>query len=89
MEFIDRMALAFGTGSVPRLRWPLMFARSHAESLTMSSELGITRTAMAEPRRHYHDASDDFHRRIAAGASPYVPFPLRERPFEAPELLLP
>ena len=90
MEYIRRMGLAFGPGAVLRLRWPLLFGRSRSDSLTASEEFGLTRTGYTEPRRLYQAAYKAWHARIAAGASsPLLPFPLAERPFTAPAIMLP
>jgi glycosyltransferase involved in cell wall biosynthesis len=90
MEFIRRMGLAFGPNAVLRLRWPLLFGRSRSDSLTASEEFGLTRTGYTEPRRLYQAAYKAWHAAIAAGdASPLLPFPLRERPFTAPSIMLP
>jgi hypothetical protein len=89
MEFIRRMRLAFGASAVLRLRWPLLFGRAHADSLTANEEYGITRTGFTGPRLEYQAAQRGWHAAIVDGASNYMPFPLARRPFEAPELILP
>lgn len=90
MEYIRRMGLAFGPGAVLRLRWPLLFGRSRSDSLTASEEFGLTRTGYTEPRRLYQAAYKAWHATIAAGVtSPLLPFPLAERPFPAPAIMLP
>jgi tetratricopeptide (TPR) repeat protein len=89
LELIQRLSLAFGSKAVPRLRWPLLLGRARSDSLTASEEFGISRTGFTEPRQLYHRYADEFHTRIAAGASPYIPFPLRRRLFDAPAIILP
>lgn len=89
MEFIRRIRLVFGHASVARLHWPLLFGRSHAESLTASAEYGITRTGFTEPRLDYQAAQREWHKKITEGASAHIRFPLVKRPFDAPNLMLP
>lgn len=89
MEYIRRMRLAFGPASVLRLRWPLLLGRAHSASLTASEEFGITRTGFTKPRLDYQAAQRAWHAKIIEGNSPYMPFPLEERNFEAPAVMLP
>lgn len=89
LELIQRLGLAFGAKNVPRLRWPLLFGRARSDSLTASEEFGLSRIGFTEPRELYHRHADAFHERIRAGASGYIPFPLRQRLFEAPAMILP
>jgi tetratricopeptide (TPR) repeat protein len=89
LEFIQRIALTFGSRSVPRLRWPLLFGRARSDSLTASEEFGISRTGFTEPRHLYHEHASHFHERIKAGSPAYLPFPMRARPFPAPNVILP
>lgn len=89
-EFIARMRLAFGERNVPTLPWPLMFGRSRPDSLTRTELTAITRTGLSEVRRRYVSASEAFHKEIRSGrAAVYMPFPLVERPFDAPAVVLP
>lgn len=89
LELIQRIGLVFGAKRVPRLRWPLLFGRARSDSLTASEEFGLSRTGFTEPREFYHRNADAFHEQVAAGASAYMPFPLRQRLFEAPAIILP
>jgi tetratricopeptide (TPR) repeat protein len=89
MEYIKRIALAFGDAAVARLRWPLLFGRARSDSLTASEEFGLTRTGYTMPRRNYQSAYGGWHAEIRSGESPYMPFPQRERQFIAPGVMLP
>lgn len=89
LEFIQRIGLTFGADSVPRLKWPLLFGRARSDSLTASEEFGISRFGFTEPRQQYHDYSETFHAAIREGASPYIAFPLENRAFPAPDIILP
>lgn len=89
MEYIKRMALAFGESAVARLRWPLLFGRARSDSLTGSEEFGLTRTGYTLPRRQYQSAYGGWHSSIRSGRKPYMPFPLPDRHFEAPAIMLP
>jgi Flp pilus assembly protein TadD len=89
LEYIERMTLSYGPLSVARLRMPLLFGRARSGSLTASEEFGITRTGFTEPRQLYHFNSRQYHDRISSGESSFMPFPLIERRFNAPEIILP
>jgi tetratricopeptide (TPR) repeat protein len=89
LEFIQRLGLVYGASSVPRVRWPLLFGRARADSLTASEEYGLLRTRFTGPRQSYHDAAEGFHEQIRQGGSAYMPFPLRTRKFAAHPALLP
>lgn len=89
LELVQRIGLAFGDDAILRLRWPLLFGRSRSDSLTASEEFGMSRFGFTEPRQRYHDASVDFHARISEGAPAYIPFPLEQRLFDAPTIILP
>jgi hypothetical protein len=89
MEYIRRMSLCFGQDAVLRLRWPLLFGRSRSDSLTASEEFGLTRTGYTEPRRQYQAAYKEWHKKVVAGASALLSFPLPERKFFAPPIMLP
>jgi tetratricopeptide (TPR) repeat protein len=89
MEYIKRIALAFGDAAVARLRWPLLFGRARSDSLTASEEFGLTRTGYTMPRRNYQSAYGGWHSEIRTGGSPYMPFPLQDRRFSAPGVMLP
>ncbi|MCI4661817.1 MAG: glycosyltransferase family 2 protein [Neomegalonema sp.] len=90
MEYILRLRLLYGEDAVARLRWPLLLGRAHSASLTASEEYGITRTGFTEPRRLYQASYKAWHKRIAEGsADGAMPFPMRERPYVAPGLMLP
>lgn len=90
MEYIRRLNLLFGEGSVARLRWPLLMGRAHSSSLTASEEYGITRTGFTQPRLDYQAASKAWHTKISSSeADGLMPFPLADRRFDAPEVMLP
>jgi len=88
-ELIGRGKAHFGRRAIPYLRWPMLLGRSRSNSLTTSGEVGIFRTRLSEPRRLYDNAYKGYHREIAEGGSPYMPFPLTSRKFPAPEIILP
>lgn len=89
MEYIRRIRLAFGGRSVARLRWPLLFGRVRSDSLTGNEEFGISRTGFSQPRLDYQAAQARWHHSVRQGASPFMSFPLRDRRFEAPGIILP
>lgn len=89
MEYIRRMTRIFGAPAVPRLRWPLLFGRSHSASLTASEEFGLTRTGYTEPRVRYQAAYKAWHKTIEPNSKAVMPFPLDSRIYEAPTIMLP
>lgn len=90
MEYIRRLTVKFGASAVARLRWPLLFGRAHSASLTASEEYGITRVGFTEPRQLYQAAQINWHKDIIYGeAEGVTPFPMAERLFDAPDLMLP
>lgn len=90
MEYIRRLTVTFGASAVARLRWPLLFGRAHSASLTASQEYGITRVGFTEPRQLYQASQIRWHKDIAYGeAEGVTPFPMPERLFDAPDLMLP
>ena len=89
MEYIKRIGIVFGTDRVARLRWPLLLGRAHDASLTANSEYGITRTGFTTPRLDYQKAYKIWHQQIADGESGFLPFPLSERIYSAPQMMLP
>ncbi|MEO1293536.1 MAG: glycosyltransferase, partial [Pseudomonadota bacterium] len=89
-EYIRRIRLLFGRHAVARLRWPLLIGRAHAASLTADPAFGIKRTGFTEPRLDYQRAYRVWHEEIRSGdASGFLAFPLPERPFSAPPMILP
>lgn len=90
MEYIRRLTLIHGTDAIARLRWPLLIGRAHEESLTANSTYGITRTGFSRPRLSYQKAYFEWHDKIRQGEkSGFMPFPLAERPYSAPKIILP
>jgi glycosyltransferase involved in cell wall biosynthesis len=93
-EFIERLAAA--TGQKPQILPMVGYVARHAQgSLTTSGageiKLSPDGAATLPPARvAYWNAAQQWHRDIADGtASPYVSFPLRARPFPAPEEIVP
>ena len=93
-ELVARLTAA--TGRKPRTLPVIGYLARHVQgSLTTSGagEIKLSPDGVADlpPARVAHwDAARQWHREIADGAaSPYVPFPLRERPFAAPARIMP
>lgn len=89
MEYIRRIQLAFGHRALARLRWPLLFGRVRSDSLTGNEEFGISRTGFSPPRLEYQAHQAAWHDEIRSGGSPFMPFPLESRKFNAPGIILP
>ena len=86
-EFIERIRLSFGRGSVSSLTeaGPLSFQRQSESSLTGSSAFGFHGFFMGA-RLAYHQASRLYHRR---GQGLRYDFPQDNRPFAIPEPMWP
>ena len=89
-EFLARMFILFGEDRVVNFPWPLSFGRIRPESLTSHPEFGLVRGRGAPVREEYRNAYRGWHRKIEqGGCGGYMPFPLDERRFEAPGVMLP
>ena len=88
-EFLARMFILFGEHRVANFPWPLSFGRIRPESLTSHPEFGLVRGRGAPVREEYRNAYRGWHREVQKGGHGYMPFPLRERRFEAPGVMLP
>lgn len=88
-EFLARMFILFGEQRVANFPWPLSFGRIRPESLTSHPEFGLVRGRGAPVREEYRKAYRGWHRKVQQGSRGYMPFPLHERRFEAPRVMLP
>ena len=75
--------------AVAKIFGPLLFGRSHSASLTASEEFGLTRTGYTEPRVRYQAAYKAWHKTIELNSKAVMPFPLDDRIYEAPSIMLP
>jgi glycosyltransferase involved in cell wall biosynthesis len=90
MEYIRRLTLIHGQNAIARLRWPLLIGRAHEESLTANVSYGITRTGFTKPRLDYQKSYKAWHDEIRMGVhNGFMPFPLSERIYKAPNTMLP
>ena len=88
-EYINRITLMFGDDRVVHFPWPLCVGRARSASLTANPKFGLIRGRGRAAREEYREAYRKWHRRISKEAAGYMPFPLSERPFEAPKVMLP
>lgn len=88
-EYIERLKIILGAKSVLAFPWLLNFTRQRPESLTGDSRFTLIRGVAGPVRMKYRKAYMKWHSSIKDGRSGYMPFPLRGRPFEAPEVMLP
>ncbi len=80
-EYIDRLRAVFGPESLIHLRKPLYRALTRSDSLTTTPATAQTSAKRAE----YQASYQDWHSLVAKGrAAPFVPSPLRKRPFPCP-----
>ena len=87
-EFEVRNGILFGEHRVATYAWPLAFGRVRPESITADAEYGLARFGGRPIREEYRKACRKWHEEIRRGRDGYMPFPLRERPFDAPGKLL-
>ena len=83
-EFERRINLLFGEHRVVNYPWPLCFGRVRPGSITANEEFGLVRGRGRPVREEYRKAYRRWHDKIGDEHDGYMPFPLRERPFEAP-----
>ena len=88
VEFERRLSILFGEHKVVNNSWPLCFGRVRPESITANAEYGLARGRGRPIREKYRKAYRKWHENIGSGHDGYMPFPLRERPFEAPKAIL-
>ena len=87
-EFEIRNGILFGEHRVVTYAWPLAFGRVRPESITADAEYGLARYGGKPIREEYRKACRKWHEEIRRGHDGYMPFPLRERPFDAPSKIL-
>lgn len=90
-EYLHRLRLVFGADRVVETRSPLYQALVREGSLTTTDGAEVKldadgRSHLSATRQRYVESFEAWHERIeSAGASPYMAFPLAERPFDAPD----
>ena len=87
-EFERRSRILFGNHRVVNCPWPLSFGRVRPGSITADEELGLVRGTGRPIREKYRSAYREWHEKIGRSHDGYMPFPLGERPFEAPSAIL-
>ena len=87
-EFESRISILFGENRVVNYPWPLAFGRVRYGSITANIEYGLARGKGRPAREEYHKSYRKWHGKIGRGHNGYMPFPLRERPFDAPGAIL-
>ena len=87
-EFERRISILFGEHRVVNYPWPLAFGRVRSGSITAHAEFGLLRGKGRTAREQYRKAYRKWHEEIGSGHAGYMPFPLRERPFGAPSVIV-
>ena len=87
-EFERRTSILFGEQRVVSYPWPLYFGRVRPGSITADAEYGMVRGRAKPIREQYRRAYKRWHAEIGSRHDGYLPFPLRERPFDAPSAIL-
>ena len=88
-EYRERLKILFGDQGVVNFPWLLNFMRQRSGSLTEGSDFKLVRGVSGPVRMRYRNAYRRWHAGIRKGGSGYLGFPLAERPFAAPEVMLP
>ena len=87
-EFERRISILFGEHRVVNYHWSLSFGRVRPGSITANAEYGMVRGRAKPVREQYRKAYKKWHEEIGSGHDGYMPFPLYERPFDAPSAIL-
>ena len=87
-EFEARTSILFGEHRVLNHPWTLGFGRVRAESITSDAAYGLAWGRGRPIREYYRKAYRMWHEDVASGQDGYMPFPLSERPFDAPSEIL-
>lgn len=90
-EHLERIARVFGTSTIKRIKFPLLVSTRHSKSITGgSSALGFPWYGPGTNDSLYAASFREWHKRISAQTiSPYMPYPLQSRKFDAPAAMLP
>ncbi|PXY78563.1 MAG: hypothetical protein CXX81_07140 [Methanobacteriota archaeon] len=84
-EYIERITASFGAQAFLHVDVPTMLMTQHGTSLTGGGRFHISWRSITGDRLRHHSAFRAWHRKIVhRGESPFVPHPLRVRPFTAP-----
>ena len=71
------------------MQLPLIVASVRSESLSGGGKFAMDWTGLSGPRLNYRKQFEAYHEKIRAEEiDPYVPFPLEERTFDAPEEMI-
>lgn len=87
-EFERRGRILFGKHRVVNCPWTLSFGRVRPGSITANEEFGLMRGTGRPIREQYRNAYRKWHDNIGRSHDGYMPFPQRERPFDAPSAIL-
>tara|TARA_A100001037_G_scaffold191642_1_gene171451 strand:+ start:168 stop:3422 length:3255 start_codon:yes stop_codon:yes gene_type:complete len=85
-EFERRIHAIFGKESVEHIDLPLIVASVRSESLSGGGKFALDWTGLSGPRLQYRQQFEQYHDRIRIGTEEgYIPFPLNQRVFDAPD----
>ena len=88
-EYIERISVSFGEDGFNFVDIPTMLMTQHDTSLTGGGRFHISWRSITGYRLEHHSSFRAWHKKIAHGeAIPYLPNPLRVRPFKVPEEML-
>lgn len=84
-EYERRVHAVFGKETVAHIELPLIVASVRSESLSGGGKFALDWTGLSGPRLQYRQQFEAFHDRIRIGTEKgYMPFPLKNRIFDAP-----
>ena len=84
-EFEMRISTVFGKESIEHIRIPMIIASVRSESLSQGGKFVLDWAGISGPRLKYRQSFDAYHNRILHGLEDgYMPFPLKDRKFDAP-----
>ncbi|RAH14099.1 MAG: hypothetical protein CMB56_006635 [Methanobacteriota archaeon] len=88
-EFERRIHTVFGKNSVDHFHIPMIVASVRSDSLSGGGKFALDWTGLSGPRLDYRKQFELFHDRIRLGKqNAYISFPLHERAFKVPSILL-
>lgn len=90
-EHLERLIRVFGPQALERIKLPLLVSTRHSESITGgSNSLGFSWYGPGAQDSLYAASFRRWHCKIIHEKhSPFMPHPLRERKFDAPDVMLP
>ena len=88
-EYERRIHAVFGRESIEHFDIPLIVASVRTESLSGGGKFALGWTGLSGPRLEYRQKFESYHDQVRNGKEDgYIPYPLIERRFEAPDEMI-